>query len=419
VGYRGRMAKAMILAAGFGTRLRPLTLELPKPLVWIGDRPAIAMVAERLVAAGVREIVINTHHQAEAFSTDMLARVPGEISVVVEEEILGTGGGVANAASLLGDGDVVVWNGDILAPLDVRALLAAHERGDLSREELSGKAKARDIEARGPKLHHAAAAAGGSRSGRRATCSRGGRGRVPSPPGKSLRPLSERERAIWGRRRPQARSAEDGGWGQLSRTGLTREPRGWGRHGATLVIAPRARGEGTVGIGEDGSVVRLRGERFGEEHAGGDFVGISVVGAELRGALPAPGCLVGDGLLPWLRSGGRVGSFVVELAWEDIGSIDAYLRANARWLAEAGRGARTWGAGRGVDEGVELVGSVVGDGAVVRGQGRLERCVVWPGATATAPLADAVVTTGGLGRAGGWRRRMLTAVFQKRTTPRG
>ena len=168
-----------------------------------------------------------------------------------------------------------------------------------------------------------------------------------------------------------------------------------GRHGATLVIAPRARGEGTVGIGEDGSVVRLRGERFGEEHAGGDFVGISVVGPELRGALPAPGCLVGDGLLPWLRAGRRVGSFVVELAWEDIGSIDAYLRANARWLAEAGEGSHV-GRGARVEEGVELVGSVVGDGAVVRGQGRLERCVVWPGATATAPLAGAVVTTGGL-----------------------
>ncbi len=130
----------MILAAGFGTRLRPLTLELPKPLVWVGDRPAIAMVAERLVAAGVREIVINTHHQAEAFSTEMLARVPGEISVVVEEEILGTGGGVANAASLLGDGDVVVWNGDILAPLDVRALLAAHAqfRGEAPPPERAG-----------------------------------------------------------------------------------------------------------------------------------------------------------------------------------------------------------------------------------------------------------------------------------------
>ncbi len=131
-----------------------------------------------------------------------------------------------------------------------------------------------------------------------------------------------------------------------------------------------------MGIGEDGSVVRLRGERFGEEHAGGDFVGISVVGAELRRALPAPGCLVGEGLLPWLRAGGRVGSFVVELAWDDIGSIEAYLRANARWLAEAGE-APTWAAARGWRREWSVVGSVMGDGAVVRGRGGWS--VVWCG----------------------------------------
>ncbi len=118
----------MILAAGFGTRLRPLTLELPKPLVWVGDRPAIAHIAERLVAAGITEIVVNTHHRAEAFSPDLLARVPGRLSIVTEPEILGTGGGLANAAPLLGEGDVVVWNGDILTPLDVTALLAAAAR---------------------------------------------------------------------------------------------------------------------------------------------------------------------------------------------------------------------------------------------------------------------------------------------------
>ena len=296
----------MILAAGFGTRLRPLTLELPKPLVWVGARPAIAVIASRLVAAGVREIVLNAHHHAEAFSAEILARVPGEISVVVEAEILGTGGGVANAAPLLGDGDVVVWNGDILAPFDASALLAAHEEG-LSR----------------------GAGAGTS-----------------------------------------------------------------GGPGATLAITPRARGEGTVGVGEGGCVVRLRGERFGEELAGGDYLGIAVLGPGLRGTLKAPGCLVGDGYLPWLRSGGRLGSFAADVAWDDIGSIEAYLRANMRWLAGAGGGAHV-GEGARIEEGVDVTGSVIGEGAIVRGRGLLERCVVWPGATATAPLADAVVTTAG------------------------
>lgn len=282
----------MILAAGLGTRLRPLTLELPKPLVWVGDRPAIAHVAARLVAAGITDIVINTHHRAEAFSEAMLALVPGRLSIVAEPEILGTGGGLANAAPLLGEGDVVVWNGDILAPLDVAGLLAAH------------------------------------------------------------------------------------------------------RGSATLAAAPRPRGEGTVGIGEGGRVVRLRGERFGEEIAGGDFLGISVIGAELRRALPVPGCLVGDGLLPWLRKGGEVLAVTVDVAWDDIGSVEAYLRANERWLAATG--SREYvGDGAVIGEGVTVIGSVIGAGAAVRGAGRIEGCVVWPGGVATAPLAGAVVTTEG------------------------
>src|SRR5277367_6976775 len=105
----------MILAAGRGTRLRPLTDELPKPLLPVGDRPAMAHVAARLAAAGIREAVLNTHHLAAEFTPERLAALPLALRVIHEPEILGTAGGLANAAALLGDGDVVVWNGDILA----------------------------------------------------------------------------------------------------------------------------------------------------------------------------------------------------------------------------------------------------------------------------------------------------------------
>src|SRR5262249_14884373 len=105
----------MILAAGLGTRLRPLTDQLPKPLVPVGDRPAAAPVAARLAAPGVREAAINVHHLAVAFTPERLAAVPIALHVIHEPEILGTAGGVANAAAVLGDGDVVVWNADVLA----------------------------------------------------------------------------------------------------------------------------------------------------------------------------------------------------------------------------------------------------------------------------------------------------------------
>ena len=116
------MTAAMVLAAGLGTRLRPLSAELPKPLLPIGDRPAVMHLLERLARAGISRAVINTHHLPEAFAS--LGAPPLPVDVIHEPEILGTAGGLHNAASLLGDGDVLVWNADIVADVDVDGLLA-------------------------------------------------------------------------------------------------------------------------------------------------------------------------------------------------------------------------------------------------------------------------------------------------------
>jgi mannose-1-phosphate guanylyltransferase len=118
------VAAAMVLCAGYGTRLRPLTEELPKPLVPIGDRSALAHIVAALRAAGVRRFVLNTHHLAQAFVG--LAFEDTFTMTVHEAEILGTAGGVSNAAEALGEGTVVVCNGDILAQVDYAALSAQH-----------------------------------------------------------------------------------------------------------------------------------------------------------------------------------------------------------------------------------------------------------------------------------------------------
>jgi len=121
----------MILAAGFGTRLRPLTEELPKPLVPVLDRPLIAHTIERLRAVGIEEIVINLHHLPEAIPA---ALGDGEalgvsIRYVVEEGgIRGTGGGIRGARHLLGDETFIVTNGDVLFEPDLEAALAHHRR---------------------------------------------------------------------------------------------------------------------------------------------------------------------------------------------------------------------------------------------------------------------------------------------------
>lgn len=118
---------AMMLCAGLGTRLRPLTDELAKPMVPVGDRPAVAHVLERvrLAVAARARVVVNVHHRPD----DILAWAEGEqIAVSHEPNLLGTAGGLWGAREQLGAGDVLVWNGDILSDLDPRELVRAHTR---------------------------------------------------------------------------------------------------------------------------------------------------------------------------------------------------------------------------------------------------------------------------------------------------
>src|SRR6185295_4138673 len=103
------MTSAMVLSAGFGTRLRPLTDELAKPLMPVGDRPMLAHVIDALSRGGVEDVVVNTHHRGGDF-VPQIERLGLAIHVVHESKILGTAGGVANASRTLGTGDVVVWN---------------------------------------------------------------------------------------------------------------------------------------------------------------------------------------------------------------------------------------------------------------------------------------------------------------------
>jgi mannose-1-phosphate guanylyltransferase len=117
----------MVLAAGLGTRLRPLTDACAKPLVPVGDRPALAHVLDRLTAAGVARVVVNAHHHAEQIRAFAAHRAG--LAVSEETELLGTAGGLARARTLLGDGDILVWNGDILCDVDARALVEAHLAG--------------------------------------------------------------------------------------------------------------------------------------------------------------------------------------------------------------------------------------------------------------------------------------------------
>jgi mannose-1-phosphate guanylyltransferase len=225
------------------------------------------------------------------------------MSVVHEPHMLGTAGGIAGAAAALGAGDVVVWNGDIVADVDIPALRHSYE-------------------------------------------------------------------------------------GEASRGAI-----------AVLVVLPRHPeepriGEGTVGIGDNGQIVRLRGEVFGEEKRSADYVGVQMIGSSVRARLPPEGCFMADVYLPALRRGERIATANVVTRFTDLGTVDAYIEENLRWLRETG--ARSYlGEGALVEPGVDVMDSIVGECATVLGHGALSEVVVWPGATVSAPLERAVVMRSG------------------------
>jgi NDP-sugar pyrophosphorylase family protein len=120
--------QAVILAGGLGTRLRPLTLERPKPVVPLLNRPFLCYQLGLLGAHGVRDAILSVSHRPDVIRATMARENLGGVQLreVVEAEPLGTAGGVRNAADLV-DGRVVVLNGDVLTDLDLSAMLATHE----------------------------------------------------------------------------------------------------------------------------------------------------------------------------------------------------------------------------------------------------------------------------------------------------
>ncbi|MGH2752444.1 MAG: sugar phosphate nucleotidyltransferase [Actinomycetota bacterium] len=120
--------KALILAGGFGTRLRPLTLTRPKHLLPIVNVPHIEHVFDLLRRHGVGEIVLLTSYLADAFAATVAraAQRGIEVEVAHEEEPLGTAGALKNAQNFVGDDTFFAFNGDVLTDVDLSAVLEWH-----------------------------------------------------------------------------------------------------------------------------------------------------------------------------------------------------------------------------------------------------------------------------------------------------
>lgn len=302
----------MLVAAGYGTRLDPLTGELPKPALPVANRPVAWYACDHLVRSGFRDVVVNTHHLSAELRAALSAHCPAglQLEFVHEPAILGTGGGVRNAWRAGPGEDFVVINAKLLYAPDLERALQAHRE-----------------------------------SGAIATML------LRSLPAGSTFTGIEVDQA-----------------GRVRRIGTR-----------PSFAAPSARG-------------------------GLMYTGVQILSARALADLPGSGDIIEHSYWPWLERGEYVGSVVDDSPWIDIGvTLQQYLDANLAMT----RGELTWPSmtpergGLFVDPSARLgPGSVLnnvcaGPRAAVVAGARLERVVLWEGASVEADLHDAIVTGGG------------------------
>jgi aminoglycoside/choline kinase family phosphotransferase/dTDP-glucose pyrophosphorylase len=155
--------KALVLAAGLGTRLRPYTAQLPKPLFTLDGHTLLERIIRQLIAAGAQTIAVNTHHLAGQIQDYLSAqRFAADIVVRHENEILGTGGAIRNTADIWGNQPFMVINSDIATDIDFAAVyrfhnahphpatLAVHDAPDFNSVTVDARGFVRDFGPRDP-----------------------------------------------------------------------------------------------------------------------------------------------------------------------------------------------------------------------------------------------------------------------------
>ena len=124
------ITQAFVLAAGLGKRLRPLTEDLPKPLIPIFQKPLITFALDHLIELGMERFVVNTHKRAELFESFFCDNEyeGHSVALVHEPDLLETGGGIKNAERFLGSDLFLTYSGDILTDVNLQALIDEHFR---------------------------------------------------------------------------------------------------------------------------------------------------------------------------------------------------------------------------------------------------------------------------------------------------
>src|SRR5437016_3975163 len=124
------ITQAFVLGAGLGKRLRPLTDDLPKPLIPIFQKPLITFALDHLIDLGIESFVINTHRLPEQFANAFANRTYRDrpVRLVHEPELLGTGGGIKNIEPHLKSAPFIAYSGDVLTDIELQPLIDEHFR---------------------------------------------------------------------------------------------------------------------------------------------------------------------------------------------------------------------------------------------------------------------------------------------------
>ncbi len=122
------LEEAIILAGGFGTRLKSVTGDVPKPMADINGRPFLACIFDYLKKGGVRRAVLSVHYNWEFIKDYFKDEFEGiSLAYSIEETPLGTGGAIRKSFEFVSSGNALVLNGDTYFPVDLRAMAASHE----------------------------------------------------------------------------------------------------------------------------------------------------------------------------------------------------------------------------------------------------------------------------------------------------
>jgi NDP-sugar pyrophosphorylase family protein len=354
--------RAMILAAGYGTRLWPLTIDRAKPAIPFMGRPLVGYVAEYLARYGFREIVVNLHHRPESVRAALGdgARFGVRFHYVNEPTILGTGGALDNARELLEGDTFVVVNGKIATDINLDAALETHRRTRSLATLVLRPNHARErysvVRVSGGLVNGFGGYPASDNVGGAASTAQKD-GERPDEKGKGGAEEKEHE-------------------GVAARDEVEHEG-----------VAERDEVEPVGGVEDEGVPLM--------------FTGIQVLDPRIFEFIPRGvfSHTVTDTYIPAIARGERIAAHVAEGSWYELSTVRRYLDTSVALMRREGRSVEA-GVGSVIEEGAEVSESVLWEGVRVESGARVRRAVLGAGVRVAAGelIEDAAVVRAELAR---------------------